>query len=161
MSALLDSSSKVNIIYPIFAKKLGLLIRLINIRAQKIDSITLDTYEIVFATFLVENKANWVRFFKKTFLVANVSLQIVLGMLFFTLSSADVDFLGCELRWRTYTTKETLSTTRHDELVSKKKFAAAALDPEHEIYVVYVGSVSSIASSSFSLLNAVHLFRKP
>ena len=34
---------------------------------------------------------------KKTFLVANVSPEIVLGMLFLTLSAADVDFLEREL----------------------------------------------------------------
>ena len=57
----------------------------------------LDTYRIVVAVFLVEDKANQVKFFKKTFLVANVSPEIVLGMLFLTLSGADVDFSGREL----------------------------------------------------------------
>ena len=73
-------------------------------------------------------------------------------MLFLTLSGADVDFFGRELRWKTYTTKEALPTIRHVELVSKKEFTAAELDPEHETYVVHVGSVSSVASpSSFPL----------
>ena len=75
--------------------------------------------------------------------MANVSPEIVLGMLFFTLSGINVDFLGWKLRSRTYITKKTLLTTRHVELVDKKEFIAAALDPEYEIYVVYVGSVSS------------------
>ena len=38
------------------------------------------------------------RFFEKTFLVANVSLEVVLGMPFLTLSGTDIDFLGHELR---------------------------------------------------------------
>ena len=65
--------------------------------------------------------------------MANVSPEIVLGILFLTLSSADVDFLGREL------TKEALPTTRRVELVGKKEFAAAKLHPEHETYVVHVG----------------------
>ena len=36
-----------------------------------------------------------------------------------------------------------LPTTRRVELVGKKEFAAAALDPEHETYVVHVASLSS------------------
>ena len=52
-----------------------------------------------------------------------------------------------------YTTKEALPTTRRIELVGKKEFAAAELDPEHETYVVHVGSVSSVASPSSSPLD--------
>ena len=52
---------------------------------------------MVVAIFLVENKANRVKFFEKTFQVANVSPKIVLGMPFLTLSGADVDFLRREL----------------------------------------------------------------
>ena len=58
----------------------------------------LETYEMVVAAFLVEDKANQVRFFEKTFLVANVSSEIVVGIFFLILSGVDVDFLGCELR---------------------------------------------------------------
>ena len=60
----------------------------------------LATYGMIIAAFLVEDKANQVKFFKETFLVANVSPEVVLGMPFLTLSGADVNFLGHELRWR-------------------------------------------------------------
>ena len=90
--ALINSGSEVNAIHPTFAKQLGLPIRPTDVGAQKIDSTTLDTYGLVVAAFSVENKANQVRFFEETFLVANVSPKIVFGMLFLTLSSADVDF---------------------------------------------------------------------
>ena len=83
-------------------------------------------------------------------------------MPFLPLSGADIDFFGQELRWRTYTTEEALPTTSRVELVGKKEFAATALDPEHENYVVYVGSVSSNALPSFFLLELdVHPFRRP
>ena len=37
--------------------------------------------------------------------------------------------------------------------MGKKKFAAAALDPKHKTYVVYVGSVTSNVSPGFSPLD--------
>ena len=98
ISALLDSGSEVNAIHPTLAWELGLPIRPTDVGAQKIDGTLLDTFGMVVAAFSVENKANRVRFFEETFLVANVSPEVVLGMPFLTLSGADVDFLGRELR---------------------------------------------------------------
>ena len=99
------------------------------------------------------DKANWVKFFEETFLIANISLGVVFGMSFLTLSGADGDFLGRELRWKTYTIEEALPTIRCIELVDRKEFAAATLDLEHETYVIYVGSVSNNALLSSSLFN--------
>ena len=122
----------------------------------------LDTYGMIVAAFSVMNKANRVRFFEKTFLVANINPEVVLGMLFLTLSGADVDFSGWELRWRTYTTKEVLPTTRCVELIGKKEFAAAALDPKHETYIIYIAPLSStpVASLKSTSLD-VHPSRRP
>ena len=157
---MINSRSEVNPIHPSFAKQLGLPIRPTDVEAQKIDGTTLNTHGIVVAAFSVMDKANQVRFFEETFLVANVSPEVVLGMPFLTLSGADVDFSGQELRWRTYTTEEALPTTRRVKLVGKKEFAAAALDPEYETYVVHVGSISFNTSPSSSPLD-VHPFRRP
>ena len=98
VQALINSWSKVNAIHPSFIKQLGLSIRPTDVGAPKIDGTTLDTHGIVVAAFSVEDKANRVRFFEKTFLVANISPEVVLGMPFLTLSGADVDFSGRELR---------------------------------------------------------------
>ena len=119
----------------------------------------LDTIGMVVAAFLVTYKVNQIRLFEENFLVANITPEVVLEMLFLILSSADVDFLRLELWWRTYITKETSPTTRRIELVSKKKFATTALDPEYETYVIYVGSVNSVMSPSSFLLNVYFLYR--
>ena len=50
-----------------------------------------------------------------------------------------------------------LPTTRRVELVGKKEFAAAALDPEHKTYVVHVASLSSTPLVSLN----VHPFQEP
>ena len=97
VQALINSESEVNVIYLSFAKQLSLSIRLIDVGAQKIEDIILDTHEMVVVTFLVVDNVNRVWFLEKTFLMANISLKVVLAMLFFTLSGADIHFLGQEL----------------------------------------------------------------
>ena len=92
--ALFDLGNEVNVIYPIFAWELGLLIRPTDVGKQKINSITLYTFGMVVTAFLVTDKANWIRFFEETFLVANISPKIVFGMPFLILNSTDVNFLG-------------------------------------------------------------------
>ena len=57
----------------------------------------LDIYKIVIIAFSVTNKVNQVRFFKETFLVANICPEIIFVMFFLTLSDVNVDFLEQEL----------------------------------------------------------------
>ena len=152
VSTLFGSDSKVNAIHPIFTKELGFVIKLIDIRVQKIVGITLDTFEIVVAAFSVTDKANWVRFFEETFLVVNVSLEVVFRISFPILSSANVDFLVWEFWWRNYTIEEALSTTRGVKLVGKKEFAATVLDLESEFFVLYIVSLRFDMSPSSFLL---------
>ena len=139
--------------HPAFAERLGLVIWTTNVGAQKIDGTTLKTYEMMVAAFSMTDQADRVRFFEKTFLVVNVSPDIVLGMPFLTLSGANVNFLKKELWWRSYTIKEAFPTTKWVELVGKKEFAAAALDPGHEIFVVHIASFESPSQEG-----NVHLF---
>ena len=82
---------------------MGFWIRPTNVESLKIYSTTLDTYGIIVAVFLIIDKANWVRFFKEGFLVANISPKIVFGIIFFILSKADIDILNWEIWWKTYT----------------------------------------------------------
>ncbi len=66
----------------------------------------------------------------------------MLGMPILAMSNADIDFQARDLQWRSYTIGEVLSTTRQFELIGKKEFVAAALDPEHEAFVVHVAALS-------------------
>ena len=43
---------------------------------------------------------------------------------------------------RSYTTRDVFPTTRRVKLIKKKKFAAAALDLEHETFIVHVAALS-------------------
>ena len=68
-----------------------------NFNAQKIDGTTFETYKMVVAALLIINQADRTRFFEKIFLVAYISPDMVFGMLFFTLSNSDINFLKKEL----------------------------------------------------------------
>ena len=95
--AFFNLDSKVNAVHPVFVKELGLPIRPTDIEVQKIDGIMLDIHKMVVTAFSVKDKANQIRFFEKTFLIANVCLEVVLGILFLIWSGADVNFLEHEL----------------------------------------------------------------
>ena len=59
VQALINSSNKVNAIMLMYALKLGLKVRITNIRAQNIDGSTLKTFEMVCASFQVEDELGW------------------------------------------------------------------------------------------------------
>ena len=99
---------------------------------------------MILADFQVEDKLGRVRFFQETFLLADISAEVVLGMPFLTLSNADVQFVEKELTWRSYTTAEALPTTKRVELIDKKEFAKAALDENSETFVVHVASLNLV-----------------
>ena len=97
---------------PVYAAKLGLKVRKTDIGAQKIDSSNLITFGMVLADFQVEDKLRRARFFQKTFLLTNISAELVLSMLFLILSNANIQFIEKELTWRSYTTAKALPTTK-------------------------------------------------
>ena len=92
VKVLLDSSSKVNAMSPVYAKKLGLKTRKTNVEARKIDGSALETFGMVIADFQMEDKGGRPRFFQETFLVADTKFEMILGMLFLKISNVDIAF---------------------------------------------------------------------
>ena len=90
--ALLDLRSEVNIMNQVIAHQLGLKIKKINVRAQKIDGTTLETYKMVVSTFSISNKDGKERFFEENFLLADIKPDIVFKMLFLTINNTNIDF---------------------------------------------------------------------
>ena len=88
--ALIDSGSEINAMTRAYASKLGLQVYHSNVGAQKIDGSTLQMFGIVLANFQVEDKLGRTRFFQETFLLANISIEVVLSMSFLILSNADI-----------------------------------------------------------------------
>ena len=128
---------------PAYAKKMGLRVRKTDVNAQKIEGSTLKTYGMVIASFQVQDKFGKARFFQETFLVADTSVEVVLGMPFLALSKVEVDFAERELTWKAYTIAEALPTTKRVQIIGPKEFAKAALDSDQEAFVVHVATLFS------------------
>ena len=90
IQALINFSNKINAIILGYALKLGLKVRTINVEAQKIDDSTFEAFKMVLACFQVEDKLGRTQNFQKTFLLAKISVKVVLTMPFLTFSNADI-----------------------------------------------------------------------
>ena len=97
---------------------------------------------MVIAGFQVQDKLRRARFFQKTFLVADTSMEVVLRILFFILSNANVGFLDRKLTWRTYSVAKALSTTKKVQIIDQKKFAKAALDPKKKTFMMHITTIT-------------------
>ncbi len=97
---------------------------------------------MIVSTFSVLDKDGRERFFEEGFLLADIKMDIVFRMPFLTMSNADIDFQARDLQWMSYTTGDLLPTTRRVKQIEKKEFAVAALDPEHEAFVVHIAALS-------------------
>ena len=124
-----------------YASKLGLKVCFTNVGVQKIDGSTLKTFKIVLASFQVKDTLRKAWFFQETFLLADLNIEVVLGMPFLTLSNADIKFAQKELTWRSYTTTKALPTTKRVEIIDRKKFAKTTLNENVEAFVVHVTSL--------------------
>ena len=99
---------------------------------------------MVLADFQVEDKLGKVRFFQETFLLADISAEVVLGILFLTLSNANIQFVEKKLTWRSYTTAKALPTTKLVKLINKKEFAKMALDGNSKTFFIHVASLNLV-----------------
>ena len=87
---LLNFKSKVNMITPAYTAQLDLKVQKTNIDAWKIDGSLLKIYNIVIHAFHTLNKLGNTWFFQETFLLANISMKVVLSMFFLTFNNANV-----------------------------------------------------------------------
>lgn len=109
--AWINSGSKINIMTPAYTVQLGLTPRSTNVDAQKIKSFLLKTHEIIIVRFSMIDKLQHIRFFKKTFLLTNTNIEVVLRIPFLFLSNIDIYFNTKELIWRFYSTVKALPIT--------------------------------------------------
>lgn len=70
----------------------GLKIQITNVRVQKIDNTIPKTYGIVVSTFSILNKNDKKRFLNKSFLLADIKVDIIFGIFFQIISNTDIDF---------------------------------------------------------------------
>lgn len=83
---------------------------------------------MVLARFSPQDSLKRVRFFKETFLLIDISIEMVLGMLFLAFSIIDCHFGAEKPIWKFHTIAEALSTINKVEIIDKTKYAKTALD---------------------------------
>lgn len=137
ISALINSSSVADVTTPAYTKQLGLWTQKTDVGAQKIDGSLLETDKMVTAGSQVMDGLGKARFFQETFLLADISMEVVFEMLFLTLSNVDIQFAKKKLTKRPYTAVKALPTIKQVELINKRKFAKASLDKRIEAFVVH------------------------
>ncbi len=112
VKTLIDSGNRVNAMTPAFAAKLSLSTRPTGVGVQKIDGSPLATYGMAVTAILLQDSLGKLWFFEETFLLAETSMKVVLGMPFLAFSNADFQFGAERLTWRSYTAAEALPTAR-------------------------------------------------
>ena len=65
MGTLINFASKINVMTPTFAAKLGISIRATGIGIQNFDGFALKTYGMVIAGFSIQDKTGKIRFLKR------------------------------------------------------------------------------------------------
>ncbi len=101
---------------------------------------------MILARFSLQDSLGRVWFFEKTFLLADTSMEVVLGMLFLALSNADFQFGVEKLIWRSYTIAEALPTTSQVKLIDKREFANVALDKNSETFIMHVTALEILTA---------------
>ena len=95
--ALLNFGSEVNAITLAYVAHLGLKVRVTDVGTQKINDSSLTIYDMVIAAFQFVNKLGCSQFFYATFLLVDISIEVILGMPFLTFNNADIQFAEKEL----------------------------------------------------------------
>lgn len=114
--------------------------------------MTLKTFGIVIAVFSINDKGKKSQFFKKAFFLADIIIDIVLEIPFFTLSNSEINFLKWELNWRLYTIIEALQTTKWVELVEKKEFIAIVFNLDDDTFIAHIAFLASLVLMSIPLI---------
>lgn len=74
----------------VYILKLDFKVYYTNVRVQKIDGFIFKIFEMIIANFQIEKKPKKAQFFQKTFLLANISIKMVLEIFFLTFNNINV-----------------------------------------------------------------------
>lgn len=89
---MLNSGNKINAMTLAYVVKLYLISWITIVGTQKIGSLSLKTYKMLAIEVLIHNKLAKVWYFKKTFLLVETSIEVVLGMVFLFFSNTNLQF---------------------------------------------------------------------
>lgn len=130
---------------PTYTAKLGFTTQKTSIKAQNINGLALEIYGMLLTKFSIQDSLRKVQFFKKTFLLTNTNIELILGIPFLFLNNIDIEFAKPrKLTWKSYTIAKILFITNWIQLINKKKFAKTVLDRNFKTFVIYISILEPI-----------------
>ena len=93
---------------------------------------------MVIADFQIANKVGKLRFFQKTFLIANTKFEMIIKIFFLKIRNANILFNKETLIWIFYTTNKALHHTKQVQIVNLKEFIIAAFDASNKMFMAHI-----------------------
>lgn len=93
-------------------------------------------------------------------MLADISIETVLGMPFLSLNNVNLQFGIRKLTWKMYTTAKAILTTRQVKLINIHKFAKAALDKVSKIFVLHVTALEISSDMKIYTFRAAQISQK-
>ena len=87
---LINFGSKISKIIITYAAVLGFKVYLTTIKSQKIDCSSSNTFDMIIASFQVQNKLKRDQFFEKTFFLANINMEVIFEISFLIINNAHI-----------------------------------------------------------------------
>lgn len=115
------------------------------------NNISMKTFEIVITMFISENIEGKSCFFRKTFLLTNFRIDVVLRITFLNLDNIEMNFLELGIFLKINALIKATLKIKQVKLVRKKDFIIVVLNLEKKTDIVYIASIASFDSY-------VHLF---
>lgn len=72
------------------------------------DNFTFQIFNMILTSFKIDSKSGWLQFLQKVFLMANISMEVILTMFFLIFNNANIYFAKREIIYRFYTTDKAL-----------------------------------------------------
>lgn len=101
---------------PAYVDKPSFQVQITNIGAQKNNNSIFKIFEIVLASFQAKIKLNRACFFYQRFLLADINVNVIFGILFLIFSNVDIRFTEHNLAWNLFVGK--IKTALLDFLIS-------------------------------------------
>lgn len=95
-----------------FAKKVDFYIYKTNMSIEKFDSGRLETERIAITLFPVDDIDRKLRYFQKTFLLSDISMNITFEISFSILRNVKINFNNQKLNWKSYITTKIFFITK-------------------------------------------------
>lgn len=105
---------------------------------QKIDSLKPKSSEIVIASFIIRNKQKRFSLFMKSYLFANISINITLEIFYFIFNHIKIDFINSYLYWKTFIIIKALLITKQSDLIWEKIFVIAVFNHNNKAFISHI-----------------------